>query len=314
MRLDRFLADVAETEDDSALGGLSRARLQKLIADDQVRVDGGTAKRALRLRGGERLSVQLPPPAPSQLAPEPMDLDVLYEDDDLIAVNKPAGLVVHPAAGHATGTLVHGLLHHCRDLSGVGGELRPGIVHRLDRGTSGVMIAAKNDRAHEALSAEFSERRAVKIYAAFVIGSPSPDSGTIATFYDRHPRQRKKFTSRVQRGRRAVTHYAMRMTAGGISALRVRIATGRTHQIRVHMSESGWPLAGDPLYGPRRLVRISDTALRAQVAQLQRQALHAQRLQIPHPRSGVQLDLTAPLPNDLLQLEQALAALVWRSG
>jgi 23S rRNA pseudouridine1911/1915/1917 synthase len=309
-RLDRFLADLA-AEPGSPLAGLTRARLQGLIDDGRVRVDGAAAKSSRKLRGGERVEVSVPPPEPLTLAPEAMALDILFEDGDLIVLSKPAGLAVHPGAGRRHGTLVSGLLAHCRDLSGIGGVLRPGIVHRLDRGTSGVLVIAKHDRAHLALARQFAERRVDKRYVAFVLGTPSPRVALIETPYGRHPTQRLRFTSKVARGKRAVTRYEVVASGGGVARLAVKLETGRTHQIRVHLAERGHPVVGDPLYGGRRWGKLDD-AVRAAAEALGHQALHAAELSLAHPGTGEVMRFVAPLPADLVALDEAMNAA--RSG
>ena len=238
-----------------------------------------------------------------------MALDVLYEDEDMLALNKPAGLSVHPGAGRSQGTLVNALLAHCRDLSGIGGVLRPGIVHRLDRETSGVLVVAKNDAAHLGLARQFARREVDKRYVAFVVGEPELGQGTCDTLFGRHPTQRKRFSGRVRRGKRAVTRYQVVRSAGGAAELEVRLETGRTHQIRVHLAELGHPILGDRLYGGRRLGRIRDDGLRALAAGLSRQALHAFRLSLHHPRTGEPLVFEAPLAVELVALRQRLAEL-----
>jgi 23S rRNA pseudouridine1911/1915/1917 synthase len=307
LRLDRFVTDYLAEQDDQTLV-LSRSRVQKLIAAEQLLLDGRAARSGVKLEGGEWLTVRVPEPETLDLVPEQMALEVLFEDSDVIAVNKPAGLVVHPGAGIDSGTLVHGLLAHCKDLSGIGGARRPGIVHRLDRGTSGVIIAAKNDRAHEGLSLAFAERRIAKRYAAFTIGVPKPERDTIDTPYGRHPTDRKRFSSRVESERRAVTSYEIVHAAGGLARLAVVLGTGRTHQIRVHLADRGHPLAGDVLYGVEQLPKIIVPPVRKVVEGLMRQALHAASLELAHPVSGAPLKLEAPLPPDLAALEEAMRA------
>jgi 23S rRNA pseudouridine1911/1915/1917 synthase len=265
-------------------------------------VDGEATRRALRLRGGERVLVRVPDPEPLNLIPEPMALEVLFEDEHLIAVAKPAGLVVHPGAGHRTGTLVHGLLAHCRHLSGIGGVERPGIVHRLDRGTSGVMVVAKSDRAHVGLAAAFAAREVDKHYLAFVLGKPSPRLGTIDTCYGRHPSVRTRFTSKLHAGKRAITDYEVVASGDGVTELAVRLLTGRTHQIRVHLADRGHPVVGDARYGGRPFQRNKKTPPRAAAQELDHQALHAHRLRLTHPVTGESLDLEAPLPAELAAL------------
>jgi 23S rRNA pseudouridine1911/1915/1917 synthase len=306
-RLDKSLTRLAKAAAlPESWRSASRARWQRLLVAGGVHLDGAVARASTRLRGGERVQLELPPAVPIEARPEPMRLDVLYEDADLIAVNKPAGLAVHPGAGRPDGTLVNGLLHHCRDLSGIGGVLRPGIVHRLDIGTSGVIVVAKHDRAHVQLHAQFAERRAQKLYVAFVLGVPRPAHGSIDTWYGRHPTQRLRFTGRLQRGKRAITVYRVEQSAGGLSEVHVDLRTGRTHQIRVHMAELGHPLAGDGLYGGRQPARVRDGSLRRLVEALRRPALHAWRLTLTHPKSGKALRLEAPWPEDLLDLRAAM--------
>ncbi len=289
------------------MGGLSRAQVQRLIEDGRVTVGGVVAGKAMRVRTGDAIEVVVPAPTPLEVLPEAIPLVVLFEDADLIAIDKPAGLVVHPAAGHATGTLVNALLHHCKDLSGIGGVLRPGIVHRLDKDTTGVMVATKSDRAHASLSAAFAAKSRgeagglERTYLAITSPAPPVGTGTLRTQYGRHPVHRKKFSSKVA-GKPAVTHYTVVEKLADAALVRFRLETGRTHQIRVHASDHGWALVGDQVYGhkPR-------SELLAEVAtQLGRQALHAATLSFEHPVTGERLSLESPLPEDM---QAALAAL-----
>jgi 23S rRNA pseudouridine1911/1915/1917 synthase len=300
MRLDLFLARSSSLDASSpearALAGLSRARVQQLITGDAVRLDGNRARPAVKLRGGQRVEVQIPSPSPSTLAPTPMPLVVLYEDSHLIAIDKPAGLVVHPGAGTRGPTLVHGLLAHCGDLSGIGGVTRPGIVHRLDRGTSGVLVVAKHDRAHAGLAAQFSGRTARKRYLAVVHGTPHPAQATFDTFYGRHPVHRQRFTSRVASGKRAVTAFRTLASAWGLAVLDILLGTGRTHQIRVHLSEARHPIVGDALYGGMRPPSRAPEPVREAVGALEYQALHAARLDLRHPITDALLRFEAPPP------------------
>ncbi len=257
------------------------------------------------------------PPAPLVAQPEAMALVVLFEDDDLIVVDKPAGLVVHPAPGHAGGTLVNGLLAHCEDedapggttLSGIGGELRPGIVHRIDKDTTGVLVVAKSEVAHRVLSAAFQTKDLLREYVAVVSPAPLADRGTIRTLYNRHPVDRKKFSSKVAKGKPAATHWEVverfRTPTGGTAAMiHCRLETGRTHQIRVHMADSGWPLLGDQVYG-----KYPKDPLLGEVArELGRQALHAARLEIAHPVTGAPLVFRTDPPADLQRLLARLRA------
>jgi 23S rRNA pseudouridine1911/1915/1917 synthase len=298
VRLDQFLA----TRDLP----LSRSQLKRHIDEGNVQVGGLAAKPSRKLKAGEEVTFAQPPPEPTELVAEDMGLRVVYEDAHLIAIDKPAGMVVHPAAGHRSGTLVNALLHHCDDLSGIGGELRPGIVHRLDRDTTGVMVATKDDQTHSEMAALFKKKDLLRLYHAIVAPAPELESGTIKTFYGRHPRDRKKFTSRTGIGKRAVTHWSIKERFPGVDAALVecRLETGRTHQIRVHLAEHGWPVLGDPVYGKKP----PDEPLRALAEQLGRQALHASVLVFKHPRTGEILDLRTPMPPDMQAVLSALRA------
>jgi 23S rRNA pseudouridine1911/1915/1917 synthase len=294
-RLDQFLA---------AQGlPFSRSQLKKRIDDGEVTVNNEPAKPARKLRAGDAIAFAPPPAAPAELVAEDLQLKVLFEDHHLIAIDKPPGLVVHPAAGHTSGTLVNALLHHCTDLAGIGGELRPGIVHRLDKDTSGVMVATKDDATHTAMGALFKKKDLLRLYVAVVSPPPAADAGTIRTLYGRHPVKRKRFTSRVAAGKPAVTHWRVLERFGDRAALvECRLETGRTHQIRVHMSETGHPVVGDRTYGkPPR-----DERLRALAEQLGRQALHAAVLAFRHPITGEQIDLRSPVPPDMQAVIDAL--------
>ena len=310
-RLDSVLAKLLEsTEEFRPPTGEtipSRSRLQQWIRDGHVTIDGSTTRPAFKLKGGERLKLDIPKPEPLEVEPEAMELDILYEDAELICVNKPQGLVVHPGAGHFNGTLVHGLLHHCRDLAGIGGVLRPGIVHRLDRGTSGAIVVAKTDRAHEGLTAQFAERKVQKRYLALVFGTPNPSRGVIETFYGRHPTDRKKFSSKVTSGKKALTSYSVVVSRFGISQVDILLGTGRTHQIRVHLADAGYPIVGDGVYSGRQYSRIKDEAVGQLAMTLNYQALHALELGFTHPVSGEQLSLRAPMPEPLTSLVDLLS-------
>ena len=313
-RLDRVLVSLGlnpleETEAWERFSGMSRARIQKLIEGGAVLVAGEPRGRSFKVMAGQTIVITLPEPEPVEVLPEPMNLAVLYEDSDLIVVNKAAGLVVHPGAGHFSGTLVHGLLAHCQDLSGIGGEIRPGIVHRLDRDTSGCIVVAKNDKAHEGLATQFAERSVHKHYEAFVVGEPNPARGVIDTMFGRHPTDRKRFSSKVKRGKRALTSYAVVKSGGGLSRVAVELGTGRTHQIRVHLADRGYPVVGDVMYGGQRWGSIRDKELRALAQGMNRHALHAARLEFAHPVSGAPMKMVSPLPPELLALEQKLDAL-----
>lgn len=292
-RLDRFLAD--------NLSDFSRAQIRKLIDDGLVQVDGALVKAGHKLKGGEDVVICPPEPEPVIAEPEPIPLDILFEDGDIIVVDKPAGMVVHPAPGHMSGTLVNALLYHCRDLAGIGGALRPGIVHRLDKDTSGVMVATKNDRAHQALAEQFKAHSIRRRYLALVHGHIQKDSGVIDRPIGRHPVDRKRMSSHARHGRRAVTRWQVlrRFDRDKLTLVELALETGRTHQIRVHFSEMNLPLVGDPVYGqPRRARAIGDTGLRRLVEGLGRQALHARLLMFRHPATGQVMTFTSPVPED----------------
>jgi 23S rRNA pseudouridine1911/1915/1917 synthase len=293
-RLDRFLVSV--------LGDLSRSQIQRLIADGHVTVPRGTAKPNMVVREGQQVAVDVPPPVPSELASESLPLDILHEDEDIVVVDKPAGMVVHPGAGHASGTLVNALLHHVDDLSGVGGELRPGIVHRLDRGTSGVMVVAKHDTAHQELARQFEQREVEKEYIALVWGTVQAGRRIDAAI-GRDPANRQKMSARAKHARTAVTRITRARHLPGLTLCQVAIHTGRTHQIRVHLSAIGHPIVGDSLYGGVHRRVAGD--IRA-VQRLQRPFLHAARLAFTHPRDGRRMQLTAPLPDDLMDVLEDL--------
>ena len=288
LRLDKFLA--------GELPNHSRAQLQRLIDDGRVslpRVPSPKANTAVR--PGDAVSVDVPAPAATALEPEDLPLPILHDDPDVVVVNKPAGLVVHPGAGHPTGTLVHALLHHVKDLSGIGGETRPGIVHRLDKGTSGVMVVAKNDAAHQELARQFHDREVDKEYVALVWGTVH-NRKRIDLPIGRDPVHREKISTRARRARSAVTRVTWARALPGVTLIRVAIATGRTHQIRVHLSAIGHPIVGDALYGGIHKRVAND--IRA-VQRLTRPFLHAERLAFTHPRTGERLAFEAPLPDDL---------------
>ena len=293
---------------------MSRSRLQKLIAEGLVHVNGGPARRSHTVHAGEEISVEVPEVRETALEPEDIPLSILYEDDQLLAIDKPPGLVVHPAPGHASGTLVNALLHHVRDLSGIGGERRPGIVHRLDRDTSGVLLVAKTDRAHQMLSRQMRKRVLRKEYLALVAGVPRVRKGEVTLAIGRDPRDRKKmkaFKSVEQApsgAREARTYYEIEKEwpGLGVTLLRCRLVTGRTHQIRVHLAASNLPVVGDPVYGRARYPRVKDDALRRRLAEFPRQALHAERVEFHHPVTQELVEIVAPLPNDLRELFAAL--------
>lgn len=286
VRLDAFL---------SADGALTRSQAARLIAEGRVRVNGKPAVKSARLSGGETVTVDVPQLRETALPPQDIPLDVVYEDDDVIVVNKPTGLVVHPAPGHPDGTLVNALLHHCGDsLSGIGGEKRPGIVHRIDRDTSGLIIAAKNDAAHLALSAQLKDHSLSRTYECLVTGNMKQDSGTVDAPIGRSSADRKKMAV-VPTGRRAVTHWEVVARYPGVTHLRCRLETGRTHQIRVHMAYIGHPILGDTVYGAKK-----------PVPGLTGQCLHAVGLRFVHPRTGEPVELHCPLPPEFTAMLQKL--------
>jgi 23S rRNA pseudouridine1911/1915/1917 synthase len=274
----------------------SRSQIQRLIKDGRVTLAGKAILRpSAAVHAGQIYELDIPAPAPAGPLPEALPLRIVYEDPDVVVLDKPAGMVVHPAAGHSSGTLVNALLHHVKDLSGVGGELRPGIVHRLDRGTSGLMVVAKHDRAHHELSRQFADREVEKEYVALVWGVVQPGRRIDAAI-GRDPGHRQKMSTRARRARSAVTRVTFARHLKGVSLLKVAIATGRTHQIRVHLSAIGHPIVGDPVYGG--VHRRVAANLRA-VQRLDRPFLHSARLSFTHPGDGRRVDFDSPLPPDL---------------
>lgn len=294
LRLDQALA--------AHVPALSRSQAQRLIQDGLVRLSSGRAKPALIVWAGLEIDVDIPAPVRATPAAEPLPLRLLHDDAEMAVVDKPAGMVVHPAAGHATGTLVNALLHHLGDLSGIGGITRPGIVHRLDRGTSGVMVVAKTDAAHRALARQFHDRAVTKEYVALVWGTMRAGE-TLSRPIGRDPRDRKKMSSRARKVRPAVTRVLTAEPLGGVSLVRLTIGTGRTHQIRVHLSEAGHPVVADALYGGERK---SVPPRLAALAKLERPFLHASKLTVAHPADGRVLTFESPLPEDLDQVLEAL--------
>ena len=286
-RLDAFLA--------SSLDGLTRSQAARLIESGEVAVNGKTAGKSYKLAGGEDIAVTLPEPELVEAVPQDIPLDVVYEDADVIVVNKPSGMVVHPAPGHPDGTLVNALLYHCAGtLSGVGGALRPGIVHRIDRDTSGLIIAAKNDAAHQYLSAQLADHTLARTYECIVVGKLREDRGTVDAPIARHPTDRKRMAV-VAGGREAVTHWEVIARYPGYTHVRCRLETGRTHQIRVHMAYIGHPILGDTVYGAKK-----------EVPGLTGQCLHAVGLRFLHPRTHEVVELFCPLPEEFTRMLQKI--------
>jgi len=300
LRLDRALSEL--------FPDLSRSFLAKLIDQQHVRLGTEVATKAShRVAAGQQVTVEIPPAAPAGIVSQDLPLTVLYDDEDLVVIDKPAGLVVHPAAGHPDQTLVNALLFHVRDLSGVGGELRPGIVHRLDKDTSGVMIIAKNDESHRRLSEAWNTDAVRKEYLALVYGTPAASKGTIDAPIGRDPRERKRMAV-VPGGRRAVTDYEVVERYRYASLLRCRLRTGRTHQIRVHLKHQGHPVVGDPVYSGPQWHGIPDRKIQKALASLTRQALHAVRIEFRHPRTGAVVACEAEMPGDMEGVVTALRA------
>ena len=286
-RLDAFLA--------SSLDGLTRSQATRLIESGEVAVNGRAVSKSYKLAGGEDIAVTLPEPEPVEAVPQDIPLDVVYEDADVIVVNKPSGMVVHPAPGHPDGTLVNALLYHCAGtLSGVGGALRPGIVHRIDRDTSGLIIAAKNDAAHQYLSAQLADHTLARTYECIVVGALREDRGTVNAPIARHPTDRKRMAV-VAGGREAVTHWEVIARYPGYTHVRCRLETGRTHQIRVHMAYIGHPILGDTVYGAKK-----------EVPGLTGQCLHAVGLRFLHPRTHEVMELSCPLPDEFTRMLQKI--------
>lgn len=286
-RLDIFLTEV---QDD-----ITRSTIKKLIEGEQVTVNGSFAKAHYKLKENDRVSVEVPDPEPLEVNPEPIPLNIVHEDASLIVVDKPPGMVVHPAPGHASGTLVNALLHHCKDLAGIGGVERPGIVHRLDKDTSGLIVAAKTDASMQSLTRQFQERTIQKVYLAIAKGTFELKTGKIDVPIGRHKTHRKKMST-AQGGREAQTRYEVLRQLEGFAFVQLFPKTGRTHQLRVHLASIGHPILGDRLYGG---------TLGPGLPKITRQALHAHRLEFIHPDSGYLLQLASPLPPDMADLLSA---------
>jgi len=299
-RIDSFLA--------SRVKDLTRSRIQGLIKDGFVSVNDCLPKSSYRLKIGDHVGIFIPPVTPYHLEPEPVEFSVVHEDSSLIILNKPPGVVIHPAPGHTHGTLVHGLLQHCRDLSGIGGVLRPGIVHRLDKDTSGLMVVAKSDRAHGVLAEQFQKRTVRKRYMALVHGAISGEKGRIDLPIGRHPKRRKEMAVLPSSGKRALTLWQKREEVGSnFSLLAVTLKTGRTHQIRVHLSHAGHPVVGDTVYGPRKNWWKKNFPSGIDVtSHINMQMLHAETLGLIHPDSEDYCEFSAPIPDDMINAIKGL--------
>jgi 23S rRNA pseudouridine1911/1915/1917 synthase len=304
-RLDAVVAD--------HLPNCSRSRAANLIGQHQILVDNQPKKPGYRVKAGEQIVARIPEPEPVEYQPEPIPLNILHQDSDIVVLNKQAGIVVHPAAGHSSGTLVNALLYHCPDLEGIGGRIRPGIVHRLDKDTSGTMVVAKNAGALESLAAQFKARSVSKEYLALVYGEIKKDTGTIDLPIGRHPVHRKQMSTNTRKGRQAVTSWRVLERFQKITLLKLTLETGRTHQIRVHCSTIEHPIVGDPVYRPRKLFKnLSKKTERLPAAIIDllkavpRQMLHAWRLGFNHPRTGERRSFESPLPEDMTELMERL--------
>mgnify|MGYP001824355189 FL=1 len=291
----------------------SRSLAANLIGNHKILVDNQPKKPGYRVKFGEQIHGRIPAPVAVEYKPESIPLDILYQDSDVVVLNKPAGLVVHPAPGHASGTLVNALLYHCPDLGGIGGEIRPGIVHRLDKDTSGTMVVAKNAAALEALAKQFKDRTVRKTYLALVYGELKKDAGTIDLPIGRHPVHRKQMSTTTRKGRPAETVWQVREQFPGIALLELTLKTGRTHQIRVHCAAMGRPVVGDPIYRNRKLLKKNDKLSKAipspladQLQTIPRQMLHAWRLGFVHPQTGHGMSFESPIPADMQALIDAL--------
>jgi len=283
---------------------LSRSRVQNLTKQGLILVNGQKVKASYKVKPGDRVLISLPPPAPCEIVPEAIPLNIVYEDESILVINKPPGLVVHPAPGHPSGTLVHGLLYHCKDLKGIGGIERPGIVHRLDKDTTGLMVVAKDDMAHETLVRQFKKGSVKKHYLALVHGNMPLASGRIESFIGRHPKNRKKMAVLKDRGKSAITIWQRRRSLGyEFDLLDIQLETGRTHQIRVHLSYIGHPIVGDQTYGyGKNWWKRTKFFSKFNIPPPGRQMLHSSRLLLKHPKTGDDMEFVAELPKDMAQL------------
>ena len=278
-RLDKFLSNIYPD--------FSRSFFQKQIKEHHVTVNGKSQKASYPVQAEDMVNVEIPDAMPAAIEPEDIPLDILYEDEDVLVVNKPKGMVVHPAAGHYQGTLVNAVMFHCKEsLSGIGGEIRPGIVHRIDMDTTGALIVCKNDVSHVAIAGQIKEHSVNRVYVGIVCGNVKEDAGTIEGAIGRHPTQRKKMAVNERNGKNAVTHYKVTERFGNYTCIEFKLETGRTHQIRVHMADAGYPLLGDALYGGER----------AAFKNLKGQTLHARTIGFIHPKNGEYMEFSAPLP------------------
>lgn len=290
------------------LPSFSRVQISRFIQEGKVNVNGKKAKASYRIKVHDLISVEIPPARPLNLQPEKVPFLILYEDTDILVLSKPAGIVVHPAPGHSSGTLVHGLLNHCTDLSGIGGVLRPGIVHRLDKDTSGLMVVAKNDQSHRELSRQFKAGEVSKKYLALVYGNFRDKKGIIKAPIGRHPTQRQRMAVRTEGGKEAVTLWEVIQSFQGVSLLELTLKTGRTHQIRVHLASIQHPVVGDTLYaGKRKCMELRDLTVRSIIKNVSRQLLHARKLGFMHPRTAQPLEFHSPMPSDLEEIIKALS-------
>lgn len=294
-RLDQFLSETDLN--------LSRSQAKILIEKNHIFLNQRLTKPSARLKAGNVVSGTLPKLKPLPLKPEPIPLAILYEDSSIIVVDKPPGMVVHPAPGNPSGTLVNALLYHCKDLAGINGILRPGIVHRLDKDTSGVMVVAKDDEAYHHLTRQFKNRMVEKVYLAIAYGKFDKEEGLINSAIGRHPSERKRMSTRTKKGKVAITRWKVVERLDSFTLLKIFPQTGRTHQIRVHLSSMGHPILGDPLYGRRRKPgTIHDPVLRECAKRMDRQALHALQLGFNHPRTGERIQLIAPIPQNMIEV------------
>lgn len=285
-RIDKFLSETSED--------WSRSQIQKWIKEGHLEVNGEIVKGNYRLSADDELKLKVPPPVELQVQPQAMDLEIVFEDQDVVVIDKPRGIVVHPGAGHYTGTLVNGLLAHCHDLSGINGVLRPGIVHRIDKDTSGLLMVAKNDKAHMSLAEQLKEHTVNRKYIALVHGEIPHETGTIDAPIGRDPKNRQQMAIVFERGKNAVTHFAVMERFNQYTLIELKLETGRTHQIRVHMKYIGYPLVGDPKYGPKNPFQING------------QALHAAVLGFIHPRTEEYMEFSSDLPDDMVEVIQQL--------